>query len=128
MDNHLVVLVQDESVHIDIRLGDYDYEDYSSDDDEPATLLAFNLEDHTVQEVEMDSKIFGYYENYYTFLKYGENQIIKYGNPYDPYGYGIAQIGCITIESFKRTLLISKWYFLRIKRLREKLKIFMIRR
>ena len=57
MDNHLVVLVQDNSVHIDILMGNYDYEDYNQEDDEPATLLAFNLQDHTVQEVEMDADL-----------------------------------------------------------------------
>ena len=107
MDNYLIVLAQDNSVHISIRQDDYDYDGYNPENDEPAILLAFNLQDHTVQEVEMDSDTFGYYQSYYNFLKYGENQIITYGgDPYDPDGSDKDQICCITIESFERIFLI----------------------
>ncbi len=67
-------------------------------------LLAFNLEDHSIQRIEIEDEEFEWHNNY-SFLKYSENQIIKYawnsrGQSYD------FNLICITVESFERILYI----------------------
>jgi len=114
MGHYLVVLVHSEILHRPTG-REYDY-DIEPKTDQDATILSFNLQDHTVQEAEVDISAFryqqGYYaycdfirqRDYYSFLKYGENQIIKYGGEYEYFG-GAGSMICITVESFERILL-----------------------
>ena len=64
---------------------------------ETSTLLAFNLLDNTVQEGEIEVGSL----RSSSFLKYGDNQIIKYSN--DDHDFSLV---CITVESFERILFI----------------------
>jgi len=108
MDHYLVFLVHDNSLHPKDRDRGDDYDSY---EDEPATLFAFNLLDHSIQQAEIDSSHFGYQEGYYSFLRYGENQIIKYGGTSSK--YSPSSFVNITVESFERILLIEKGSFLK---------------
>ena len=94
MEHYLIILVQDESEHPRQR-----ERDYNSEGDDPASLLAFDLEDHSVQEAKINVDLFSY-QNSYTFTKYGENQILQYysgeNGAYDK------SFVCITVESLKR--------------------------
>ncbi len=74
----------------------------------PPTIFAFNLLDHSVQEVEMDTPSFVSPEDNFSFLKYGENQIIKYTE-------ARSTVTVITVESFERILLIERAYLLKRK-------------
>ncbi len=71
--------------------------------DSTASLLAFNLEDHRIQRVELESHYLKSKDDSSSFLKYGENQIIKY----IPFCYEYSSylnMVCITVESFERIL------------------------
>ncbi len=69
-----------------------DQEDKHSKVDPRATLLAFDLRNNSIQEVELKYSSF-----HTTYTKYNDNQIIKFQGP----GDSVAQI---TIESFERTV------------------------
>ncbi len=111
MGHILVVLVSDEVTHYQKR-SYY----YSSDreKEQHATFLAFDLEYHSIQEVEIlpsmfvnqeDSSVFLNQHRSYSFIKYDENQIIKYSCQ-EPSLHGPGSTFLITIESFERILLI----------------------
>jgi len=73
--------------------------------EQTATLLAFNLQDHTVQEATgINHTLFVRQGGHYSFLKYGENQIIKFGGLFER--HDAARMICITVESFERIILI----------------------
>jgi len=67
-------------------------------------LLAFNILDRTVQEVEIQIGCFGDQRGY-SFLVYDGNRIIKYG------GDDSFSLTCITIQSFERILRIKECIF-----------------
>jgi len=96
MDHYLVVVVTSATVYKDEH-------GYVSEREYTANLLAFNLEDHSVQEAKIDALLFMWQEGDYSFLKYGENQIIKYASEFS---YGGASMACITVGSFERILLL----------------------
>ena len=95
MSHYLIVCVQDQYTY------DKHREEYDSDEDEPASLLAFNLLDQSIQEVEINDCYFKYQKGY-SFLKYGENQILKYGQM-NHLSFKCS-LACITIKSFERKL------------------------
>ncbi len=80
------------------------------------TLLAVDLRDNSVQEVQIHDRLFFFDEKRnespsYTLTKYGDNQIIK---------YGLVRIDqplmtLITIESFYRIDLLSLIYLITLK-------------
>ncbi len=109
MGHYLIVLVQNGSPEDSKKqkreyYWNSDSESEDSDEEDPAaSLLAFNLEDHSVQEAKINAKLvklFAYQENY-TFAKYGENQILKYSSGNDQ------SFVCITVTSFKRMMFFS---------------------
>ncbi len=82
-----------------IRVDDFD----AHDANKPVTFLAVDLRDNNVQIAELPNSGFFYDRKLskippYTFTKYGENQIIRFGRtaPNAPL------ISLITIESFQR--------------------------
>ncbi len=99
MGDHAVVFVQDNSVPFEPESGEE-----PDPDREPATLLAFSLKDHSVQEAEICHFTFCFQFGGYSFLKYGENQIIKYDNKCNGSEYSADSMICITVESFSRIL------------------------
>ncbi len=102
MENYLIAFVRvgdDPGLGLGLGFGF----DSNVKKDEPAqeqeVLLARNLLDHSVQEVEFETCSSVFQEDSFSFLKYGENQIIKYGGDAN----SIATL--ITVESFERILL-----------------------
>ncbi len=93
MGNYLVVLTQGTK-------SNSMFYGLSRKEELSTTILAFNLLDHSVQEAEMDTPSLVSQESYFSFLKYNENQIIKYG------GDTNSSVTVLTFESFERILLI----------------------
>jgi len=91
MDHYLVVLVQDRS-----KQAGFCNQSSRPEGDDPASLLAFDLLDHSVQEAEIDVRLFAD-EEHCGFTKLGENQILK---------FYIGTFVCVTVESFKRMLSV----------------------
>jgi len=79
MDHYLVVFTKDKCIE---------------EKEQRKSLVAFNLLDHSVQEAEIGIDLSQDMNE--SVLKYGENQIVKYG----------FDLALITIESFERILLI----------------------
>ena len=72
----------------------------NSNNHEPAMILAVDLRDNSVKEHDMDDF---YYHEEYSFTKYKNNQIIKFGGIKD--GVVLNDILWITIRSFRRIYL-----------------------
>jgi len=87
MDRYLILLLQNPD---DIRPG-------GSGLTTTATLLAFDLWNHSIQEVELERPLFCFVQESATYTKYKEDQIILFG------GRSKKMIR-ITIESFERTI------------------------
>ena len=107
MDHYLIVLAQNGSsqyLERQKKRREYDSESDDSDGEDPASLLAFDLLDHSVQEAEIDVHLFAAQEDY-NFTKYGENQILKY----DSENPAPESFICITVESFMRKTFDEKW-------------------
>jgi len=82
MDHHLIFLLQE-----------FSQDQFPSHNSTSMTLLAFDLRDHSTQEVKLNEKMFGGSEES-VYFKYKDNQIIKLG--------GSSNLMRITIESFQR--------------------------
>jgi len=100
MEHYLVVVVQYES---DYPMHRKDRGKLGLVRDYQASLLAFDLLGHSVQEAEIDGNRFTYADNY-SFIKYGENQILKFCNSMSSYESFV----CITVESFKRNICFER--------------------
>jgi len=87
MGHHLIFLLQE--------LSQEELPSYS--DSAPTTLLAFDLRDHSIQEVTLDEEMFDSAQES-VYFKYKDNQIIRYG--------GFSDLMRITIESFSRILFM----------------------
>ena len=98
MDHHLILLAQEKSLP-----PAHHEKDYDSEGDNPASILVFDLLDHSVQEAEIDVDLFAY-QSFSSFVRYGENQILRYYSSDEDMGnYNYKQsFVCITVESFKR--------------------------
>jgi len=91
MGDYLVIAAHDCSYQQGNRGSDYD-----SDGDQPATLLAVNLRDNSVQRELIHDF---YYQEDYSFNKYSENQIISFGGTAGRKALG--NVDLITITSFE---------------------------
>ncbi len=72
----------------------------------PTTLLSIDLQDNSIQEAEVPHTLFERH-SHYSFSKYKDNQIIKFGGK--EYGRNLDLMVRITIQSFDR---IDKFQFL----------------
>ncbi len=86
MDDFMIVMAHDNSIIED-----------SLDHCEPATILAVDLRDNSVKEHDMDDF---YHHEGYSFTKYKNNQIIKFGGKKDR--NVLKEIICIKIRSLRR--------------------------
>jgi len=93
INHYLIVLVQAGTVDRRKR-GEYDTEGQ-----DPVSLLAFDLLDHSVQEAEINVDLFAY-ESDYSFIRYGKNHIVKYTNSQ----HSPESLVAITVDSFKRNI------------------------
>jgi len=102
MGHYLIILAQDYS-YDEYHRGSDDY----SGEDEPATLLAVDLRDNTVQEAKIkgSESMFNYIEKY-TFTKYKDNQIIKFGGEMN--SRALDTLIRITVKSFQRIPYLEK--------------------
>jgi len=66
-------------------------------------LLAFDLQDHSIQEATLDESMFPVDIQDFTFTKYKDNQIIRFGG-YMEKAKTYAPMVQITIKSLKRIL------------------------
>ena len=98
MDNYLIVLVQGLKSPQDKKLT---FNSRLNTEKRSTTILAFNLLDHSVQEVEIDAPSMSSRHLFLNFLKYGDNQIICHNH----------DITVITIESFERIFIDIKGLF-----------------
>ncbi len=109
-DTYIVMVVDDFLVKMP-KQNDYEDSDdeeratYELRDGDDVTLLAVDLRDYSVQEVQIHDRSFFFDEKRngapnYTLTKYGDNQIIKYGMV----KRNLPILSLITIESFYRIL------------------------
>jgi len=93
MGHHMVMMVHDCTPFDSSRVSD-------GESFEPATILAVNLHDNSVQGHKMHDF---YYHEEYSLVKYKDNQIIKFGGKKNK--KVLKDILWITIKSFNRNSL-----------------------
>jgi len=93
MDHYLVVVVHEFSYDEDHRDSGFDSENHR-----PATLLAVDLRDNSIQEAELPESMFYYHEDY-IFTRWGDNKIVKFGGEKNDRRLGTLVV--VTITSFE---------------------------
>ncbi len=97
MGHYLIILAQDsrEKIHHKTQYDEEDSEEISAQ----STLLAVDLRDYRIQKAKIPQDMFCLIEEF-TFTKYKDNQIIKFGGKKD--GASIGALIQITVKSFER--------------------------
>jgi len=102
MGHHMIMLVHDVNLDDEPVHSEVTYE--SDPESEPAILLAVDLRDSSVQEARVPAHLFFYHEGY-TFTKYKDNQIIKFGGRKS--GGMVNSMARITVTSFQRNISLK---------------------
>jgi len=102
MGHYLIILVHDESLEENDEPVHPEITNESDPEKEPAVLIAVNLRDSSIQEARVPAHLFLYHQSY-TFTKYKDDQIIKFGGRRNN-GLVAQPIVRITVTSFQRKI------------------------
>ena len=102
MGHYLIILVHDESLEENDEPVHPEITNESDPEKEPAVLIAVNLRDSSIQEARVPAHLFFYHQSY-TFTKYKDDQIIKFGGRRNN-GLVAQPIVRITVTSFQRKI------------------------